>query len=303
MPHINNITQWLIASTPSVSASYRHLVITENQNNRSVVLPEVKRYFAKAHEDAKFHLLKPYRNLIGDSLKPEGLGPITTTFDEYPQGFHLNTLKGYVGEIFSALIAEHFDPFGFDAWQVPVYLFRFHNQAFEELELARQEKKSSRRSVGRTGDDNLAFCMDSEGKINKVLFCEAKCTATHDSHLIADAHEKLSTGKVVNLRQAIEVLYDYQETDAEARKWWLALQKLQLQDFEGCKRYNLASYVCGQRPMKSDAWMDKTTPHNKYQNSRLPLEAVEVHLQDVDHLIQEIYRKEVGTDGTSSGRS
>lgn len=303
MPRINSITQWLIASTPSVSASYRHLVITENQNGRSIVLPEVKQYFAKAHEDAKTHLLKPYRNLIVDSLKPEGLGPITANYNEYPQGLHLNTLKGYTGEIFAALIAEHFDPFGFDTWQVPVYLFRFHNQAFEELELARQQNRITRRSVGRTGDDNLAFCLGGGGKITKVLYCEAKCTAAHDSDLIADAHEKLSKGKIVNLHQMIEILSDYQEPDAEAKKWWLALQKLRLQDFAGCQQFNLVSYVCGQRPQRNNTWMNPTTPHARYQNSRVPLEVVEVHLQDVDQLIQEIYRKEVGIDGTASGRT
>jgi hypothetical protein len=199
------------------------------------------------------------------------------------------TLKGYFGEIFAAIIAEHFEPFGEGGWKVPAFLFRFHDTAFHELERAKQTGKPIRTIFGRVGDDCLAFRMDDDNAIIRSLVCEAKCTHDHDASFIQKAHEKLSeqVSIPVSLLQVIEVLDGCDEP--ESVRWRDALRRLyyRLQHPE-YRRYDLASYVCGQFPVRNSTWMSVKQPHAAYSGDRR-LEAVEVHLNNVDGLVRYIY--------------
>src|SRR5207248_2506322 len=116
------------------------------------------------------------------------------------------TLKGYFGEIFAAIIAQNFSPFELHNWEVPAFLFRHHLVEFQHLEAMRQQGSEAKYRPGRTGDDCLAFQRDGNGEIVRVLYCEAKCTVDHESGMIADAYEKASKSAIVDFLQVIEVL-------------------------------------------------------------------------------------------------
>jgi len=45
------------------------------------------------------------------------------------------TLQGYLGETLAGLAVEHFGAFGKRDWHVPAFLFRFHDQEFQHLDL------------------------------------------------------------------------------------------------------------------------------------------------------------------------
>ncbi len=262
---------------------YRHRLVKIVQNKRNELIAELKTYLHKAHEDAKQYFQK-----VAVSLDPLG-DPVTDNLvDGYPEKLHMQTLKGYFGEAFAGLIAEHYAPFDVDTWKVPAFLFRFHDVAFQHLELMRQTSKQAKPIPGRTGDDCLAFQRDSDGKIVRSLYCEAKCTSTFYKKLAEDAHNKVSTAEIVDIPQLLRILQE--SCDPDAAQWVDALRQLWLRlPVPNDERYDLVSYVC--RPPRRKnywAWLPTDKPHPKYTASRR-LEAVEIHLPDVASVIREVY--------------
>jgi hypothetical protein len=281
--------QWLdpILST-SEDGRYRHQILNEQIDLRPEILDNLKCFVDKAHEDARKHI----RQVAGCPLDPLNPNPEFDPADGYPALLHMRTLKGYFGEILAGLVCEYFAPHDENKWKVPVYLFRFHDFAFYQLEKIRQTGEKASIIIGRSGDDCLAFMRDDHGVIKRVAFCEAKCTPKHRSDMIIDAHENVSDKllKPVSLHQVIEVLVD--RGDKEAEEWIESLRQLYFlestpDDYERC---DLVSYVCGQRPKVKDSWIPASKPHPDYSGDRR-LEAVEIHLEDVEDLIRIVYGK------------
>src|SRR5712692_1335278 len=186
MGKIREIETWLLATrSRSADGGYRHMLLREDPRKWPAVLPDVRAYFRAAHQDA----LDYYRSLIGISLDPLETLPSKDPGTVYPHQLDETVQKGFFGEVFAGIIAEHFSPHDESGWEIPAFLFRKHNVAFEQLEAFFQGGTDELgRIPGRTGDDCLAFCRDNTGSITKSLYCEAKCTASHDSGMIAKAH-------------------------------------------------------------------------------------------------------------------
>lgn len=290
---METVNDWLNDTlNESDDKSYRHLLLKEDSTARIQAIVTLMQLVREAHEDARLRLRKAFEISL-DPIESE-TEEIYDPTQGYPEVFDMTTLKGYFGEIFAGIIAEIFSPFDEQAWKVPAFSFRYHEIAFDQLEMLMLTGDMISAIPGRTGDDCLAFVMENE-KIIKVLFCEAKCTANHSSGLIVDAHEKISSRNSipVEIRRLIEILRDYD--DADALKWIDALRKLRVnrgkKDYE---RYDLVSYICGSSPKKPKGrttWMPLDAPHSKYTAKR-NLEAVEIHLTDVEDLIKMVYGKE-----------
>lgn len=250
---------------------------------------ELQKFVQKAHEDAQCRL----RNLELDSLDPLASNSVPDPAEGYPGQLHIQTLKGYFGEIFAGIIALHFSPFGKSDWEVPAFLFRFHLTEFQQLEFLQQIDEEAQVRPGRTGDDCLAFRRNSAGEIISSLVCEAKCTEDHDSGMIADAHEKASSANPipVDRPQLIEILKE--RNDPDSNRWVEALRKLKLHGFaSNHERFDLVSYVCGVPGRRGSVnRISSINSHIKY-TARRRLEAVEVHLYDVEGLIEIVYNKQ-----------
>jgi hypothetical protein len=280
------IRTWL-TETISVSEDerYTHHLLVEDLSQRVQTIFELRSFVRTAHEDARRHI----RTLAGLSLDPLGTGSMPDPGACYPANLHLQTLKAYVGEILAAAFALSFSPLGKQGWRVPAFLFRFHDVAFHQLERLIQTGEKVCPIPGRIGNDCLAFRLDNNGHIIQCLFCEAKCTNTHDTHLIASAHEQVSDLATipVSIYQLIAILRD--RTDEAATAWVIELQRLWLNrggpDYERC---DLISYVCGKHPIKQPTWISTVTPHENYRANRR-LVVVEVHLHDIDQLVDELY--------------
>lgn len=289
MPPIGGITEWL---SPRVSQStdgrYRHQLLIEDTSRWNELQPSIKRYFRFAHADA----VRRLRKLAGVSLHP--FRPSETRIDparNYPHSFGMTVLKGYFGEVFCFILAESYSPCGISNWEAPCFLFRYHLVAFQQLEVVNMGATPSTMIPGRTGDDALAFRRDRTGRITAVLYCEAKCTATHDSNLITKAHEKVSQPGPVDILQMIEVLQDYENPEAE--RWIIALHHFREKLLSGeVDRKNLVCYVCGQRPVINDTWIPTDRPHEAYATHDRCLEAIEVHLDNVEATISAVYSSE-----------
>ena len=201
----------------------------------------------------------------------------------------MQTLKGYFGEAMAGIFAETIPPFGKDEWTVPAYLFRFHSVAFQHLELLKQTGGAATPIPGRTGDDCLAFRRADDGTIVASLLCEAKCLAGHNAQKINEAHEKSSLANAipVDLFQLIEILNDSKSPGAV--QWVNSLRQLALsRGGKGYERVDHITYICGQKPKKGKTWIPSDKPHTKYTGGR-KLHVVEVHLTDVDQLVERIY--------------
>lgn len=263
----------------SKALRYFHCLLKEESLERPALIEqELIQYVRTAHEDARQWWLDATASL--DPLEPDTI----TTLSGYPNLLPMQTLKGYFGEVFAALVAEHYAPFEEDMWRVPAHLFRWHNAAFEYLESVRQGSPLLQAVVGRTGDDCLAFKIDESGTITKVLFCEAKCTHTHSTKMIKEAHKKVGLSSLASLPHLITLLTT--RNDESSRKWIDALRRLRLKP--GAERYDLVSYVCGQHPIQTDVWIATDKPHEEYKGNR-PLQVVEVHLHNVDKLVKLVY--------------
>lgn len=281
---------WLsVQQHGSREARYLHSLLRENLEQRPAALAALRAYVFAAHEDA----LRLLRDLASPHASLDPLPPEADAAEAeearmgYPERLPMQTLKGYFGEIFAGLFAEHFAPFEQERWVVPAHLFRFHKVAFQYLESVRQTGRTLGSLPGRTGDDCLAFQIDEQGRITRVLYCEAKCTRSHDSELIRDAHEKVGSSAITDLLQLIEILQG--RDDAEARRWVRALRLLHLRPHTAeSERFDLVSYVCSQFPKRDRSWIPTDRPHSSYRGGRW-LQAVEVYIHDVEGLIQEVY--------------
>jgi hypothetical protein len=242
-----------------------------------------KSFVMDVHEDGRRHL----RNLASRSLDPLGSPRLADPAVGYPERLHIDTLKGYLGEILAGIVAETLSPHDIDDWKVPGFPLALHDIAFDQLETCRVTGREPTTIPGQSGNDCLAFQLSDEGHVKRCLVCESKCSSAHSANLIADAHESIGKAVLTSLRKLIEILRI--RGDDESRRWVDALQVLWLgepnDEYEQC---NMVVYVCGQHPKRSASWLSDTNPHLSY-SSEQRLEAVEIHLHQVYDLVRRIY--------------
>src|SRR5690349_11453734 len=128
-PRATRLRFWLTGpSRTTPNGRYRHRLLKENQANRQAMIGELVNYYKWAHNDVMSWLC----DLIGDGLDPLGEIGVDDPLLGYPCNIDSIAMQGCFGEVFAGLIAEHFDLFGEEGWEVPAFLFRFHNTIFEE---------------------------------------------------------------------------------------------------------------------------------------------------------------------------
>ena len=291
------VHDWLVSERTAANR-YAHHLLLEVAAYRDAAQFALRDIIAQISEDVRARL----RLATVASLDPFDEEHCVDPARGYPSYLDIITLKGYFGEVLSGLLAVTVGSHDVHTWEVPAFLMRFHEAAFQYLERQQQANPdgdpdlqvidSEARIPGRTGDDCLAFQRDAHGQIVRVLCCEAKCTLDHASGLVADAHTKASeaTLKPVDLRQLIELLADYD--DQEALAWRNALIRLRFSQelpnhYERC---DLICYVHGRRPVRNHTWLSVTTPHPRY-TARRRLEVLEVWLSEVTALVIALYRQ------------
>jgi hypothetical protein len=289
---------WLTEHSPPAprDGHYRLRVWRENQEAFGAVRDQLKAYLEEAHDDARRRL----REAFEDDLSPFS-DAATDPAANYPALFHRVTLQGYFGETLGILAVEHWGAHGQTDWVVPAFLFRFHDTEFQHLDVINQRIVAGDAHVpdapeeirpGRTGDDGLAFRRDGQNTITDVLTLEAKCLRIHSAEKIKDAHEKLAAAlnRSPGVRELIEILSDYD--DPEANAWVEALLKLWRDGCVEAGRHDSVAYVCGQHPASParSGWMSPEAPHQAYTVERA-LEAMEFHIQDLDAVIDGLYRE------------
>jgi hypothetical protein len=288
-PAINLLDLWInVEETQNAtSPSYCHLLIHQNDDIPQEVWDELFNYIDHAHAGAREALRAP----LGDSLHPLQHNTEVDPAFGYPHRLGDTALKGFFGEIMAGILAENYASDGEYNWNVPVYLFRTHLVAFQQLEVMKQTDDWERQIVGRTGDDGLAFARDENGHIVAWLACEAKCTGNHSSTLVNDNHKKLSlaVNRPVDLLRTIDALSDY-DNDDYRRDWITALRNFYWEDAQNSaiERSDFSMYVCGTSPQRKRSWISINIPNKHYTGGR-NLSCAEFHLDGVDDIIRSLY--------------
>lgn len=294
---LQSLNSWLVPQPLSGShPNYKLRVWREVNANLAVLRDELIAYAQEALDDARARIRRGFE----DNLSPFS-DPVDDPAAHYPAMLNRITLQGYLGETLAGLAVEHFGAFGECDWHVPAFLFRFHDQEFQHLDLinermlmgeAHDPDASAERRPGRTGDDALAFRLDRAGKITHVLALEAKCLVESNSAIIADAHGKLAAGarRPSGIRELITLLSDY-ETD-EAQAWVARLLELYRDGFRTAARRDGLAYTVGNspaRPRTRLSWLPVDAPHPSYTADR-QFDAMEFQLEDVEGLVDTLYR-------------
>jgi hypothetical protein len=292
------LADWLVEQPVNGShARYRLRLWRESRSALAVIQTELRLYFDEAFEDARHRLRRGFE----DALSPFD-DPAPDPAANYPALLHQVTLRGYFGEILAVVAVEHWGAHGHSDWVVPAFLFRFHDQEFQHLELINERlrrgeaydpDREAERRPGRTGDDGLAFRMDGNNVITDVLTIEAKCLSRNNNAKIQDAHEKLAAGGPLpsGIRELINLLKDY-DTPA-ANNWREALLRLWQGGYLRVVRRDAIAYICGHIPQQGDriTWMPIDQPHPAYTVER-NLEGLEFQFEDLESLITTVYRAE-----------
>lgn len=292
-PPLESLGLWLEIKDfiRSEQPSYTHLLIKQKDEVAQKAWDELFEYIDHAHEGARQSLRAP----LEDSLHPIHYGTQKDPAFGYPHKLCDSALQGFFGEIIAGIIAEKFINDGKFTWENPVYLFRTHIIAFQQLELMRQSGDWNKQIIGRTGDDALAFSRDANGDIVAWLACESKCTRNHSSSLIADNHKKLSqaAARPVDMLRAIDALKDYRD-DEYSKAWIKALQRYYWDSDNKSERCDLCVYVCGSIPKTNSTWIPTDAPHECYTGKR-DLICSEIHMPNVLDIILSLYKKMDGT--------
>lgn len=291
-----NLDAWLVdQQLPPGDQRYHLRLWRESSGDFDAIRDELHAYVAEALEDARVKLRRGFE----DSLSPF-TDPALDPAANYPAALHRVTLQGYLGETLGVIAVEHWGAAGHDDWQIPALLFRFHEQEFQHLERINHRirdgephdpDEQTQIRFGRTGDDALAFRRDDDGLITHVLTIEAKCLGRNNNATIRDAHVKLSKGKPPpsGVRELVELLSDYDT--AEADDWREALVKLWAGGYHDADHHDGVAYATAHVPARGgrQAWLPPE-PHQAYTADR-HLDAFEFQFEDLDRLIQSLYRE------------
>lgn len=282
------IKKWLSENiTIRDDNNYRYKELKEVEKSmREKAINRISEELRSAHESAK----NRYANAFRRSLKPFGDKENTPqkVLSEYPEGLPLQTKKGYFGEVWAGIVVQEMSPFDLEGWRVPVYLLEFHGEAFQYLNRKiKGDIEQDKNVPGRTGDDCLAFRFDDEGKVEGVIFCEAKVRKGHDSRGLKDAHNKVSEA-IADIRRTLELLKEkdggsYNEMAESIEKEYLEGDIVE-------KRFDFISYSCGKFPSNTKVWSNKEVYFSEYSRGG-PLEVTELHFKNINKLVSEVYKK------------
>jgi hypothetical protein len=285
---------WLRLQPPVAPVGpYRLRLWKDHAPAYTAISPELADYLNEIFEEVRRKL----RRGFADPLSPFTV-PTPDPAANYPALLHRVTLQGYFGETLAILAVEHWGAHGHTDWQAPALLFRLHEVEFQHLDAINEKLRSGLSHTaddprelrpGRTGDDAIAFRLDSSNVITDVLVLEAKCLESHKLAKIREAHAKLSDGIQVptSVRELVSLLSEYDTPDAN--RWQEALLALWQRRLAAPNRFSGVVYACGQEPVRRGAWMSDTTPDSAY-SSPAHLEAMEFHIVDLPNTVQTIYR-------------
>ncbi len=125
-------------------------------------------YFESAHADARSF----FHEQMGIDLHPDFDAP--GTHATYPTCLPSITRRGLFGEVMAGMLTENYDYIGDHHWTIPVFLFRYHEDAEAYLFALVRDEGRKREVYGRRGSDFLALALNEAGEVTRFIAGEAK---------------------------------------------------------------------------------------------------------------------------------
>jgi hypothetical protein len=157
------LDDWL-EHDPTFIQGYGHLLIEQVKATVDEFLSRLRAYFESAHLDSRL----VFHDFMGISLHPDDNGKQPNI--NYPSSLHLTTLKGFFGEVMTGMIAESYDLVGNHSWVIPVFLFRFHDDAKKYLYTLVRDPEQKRQTIGRLGTDFIGISVEKSMGSESLIF-------------------------------------------------------------------------------------------------------------------------------------
>lgn len=166
-----DLDKWL-EKYSSFEKNYGHLLLEQKKAKDGDLFAKLTPYFESAHLDAR----RVFHEFMGIDLHPDATSQSADI--SYPSSLHLTTLKGFFGEALTGLIVEAYELVGDHDWEVPVFLFRFHDDAKKYLYTLVRDPEQERQTIGRLGTDFIGISINEDGEVNRLISGEAKWRKT-----------------------------------------------------------------------------------------------------------------------------
>lgn len=161
------LARWL-KGYPSEVDNYGHLLLEQDCACDADLITDFVSYFESAHADARAF----FHEQMGIELHPDADHP--EAHITYPTCLPSITRRGLFGEVMAGMLTEHYEFIGSHEWTIPVFLFRYHEDAEAYLFALVRDEERKREVYGRRGSDFLALALNDEGDIERFIAGEAK---------------------------------------------------------------------------------------------------------------------------------
>lgn len=147
---------------------FGHTLLVQQAADDGTLAASLRPYFESAHLDAR----SVFHSDIGLDLHPDVAedGSLIT----YPGSLPKNAHRGLFGEVLAGLLTETYPFVGQHDWRVPIFLFRFHEDAVNYLYTLARDPARVRQVFGRTGSDFIGLCLEDDGRVIRIISGEAK---------------------------------------------------------------------------------------------------------------------------------
>ncbi|HEY0313816.1 MAG TPA: aminotransferase [Allosphingosinicella sp.] len=187
------LKRWL-KDFPSETGSYGHLLLEQQSPCDDQLIAELVPYFESAHGDARAF----FHEQMGIDLHPDADAP--GAHATYPSCLPPISRRGLFGEVMAGLVTESFAFVGGHEWRIPVFLFRFHEDAEQYLFALAREEGRKRQVYGRRGSDFLGVALNDEGEVVRIIVGEAKWRKALQKAIV---HELMYGKDVTNKKTGI----------------------------------------------------------------------------------------------------
>ena len=171
-PPSEALDEWL-EEYSTTNGNFGHLLLLQTNNDNEAVSRALSPYFESAHLDAR----EVFHADIGIDLHPDADvedDPVIV----YPNSLPSTTQRGLFGEVMAGLVSENYELVGNHDWNIPIFLFRGHQDACNYLfDLVRNPERT-RQTIGRLGSDFIGLELDDVGSVIRFISGEAKWRLT-----------------------------------------------------------------------------------------------------------------------------
>lgn len=171
-PPDDALEEWL-EGHPSVNGKFGHLLLLQKDCDSGAVCQALRPYFESAHFDAR----QAFHADIGIDLHPDA-GACSEPAIEYPGCLPSTTRRGLFGEVMAGLVTEGYELVGAHDWCVPIFLFRYHEDARNYLFALARNPERTRQTIGRLGSDFIGLLLNEDGAVVRFIAGEAKWRKT-----------------------------------------------------------------------------------------------------------------------------